>query len=250
MVSLQKKANATIKTGAWTQAEDARLWKLVKQYGADKKWSVIAKAMKTRTATQCRDRWNRYLKQGIRKGAWTAEEDRVLIAAHKSLGDQWSEIAKELDGRTGTAILKRWTSKTLQKKINAAIECTAEDEAMKDVCPTEGDVAAGVGAAADTASGQKTKNANKKGKEQPPPAASAQAAAPLRLKRSRGPFGVHNRFVIDGRVYRSKRRNLGPPSHTTSGSGSGSGGAGGSSGASQHRASSSTPLYLDELLQI
>ena len=74
--------------------------------------------------------------------------------------------------------------------------------------------------------------------------------SPSRLKRSRGPFGVHNRFVIDGRVYRSKRRNLGPPSHTTSGSGSGSGGAGGSSGASQHRASSSTPLYLDELLQI
>ena len=64
---------------------------------------------------------------------------------------------------------------------------------------------------------------------------------------------MYNRFVIDGRVYRSLRRNLGLPStHTAPGSasGSGSGGAEGSSDAAQHRASSSAPLYLDELVQI
>ena len=82
-------AKPEMKKRAWTPEEDKRLVKLVKRYGAEQ-WPVIAKEMKTRTERQCRDHWNISLRPDIRHGAWTAEEDSILIDAHGRLGDKWS----------------------------------------------------------------------------------------------------------------------------------------------------------------
>lgn len=35
----------------------------------------------------------------INKGAWTKEEDEVLISAHAVYGNKWAEMAKLLPGR-------------------------------------------------------------------------------------------------------------------------------------------------------
>ena len=45
-------------------------------------------------------RWHNHLNPDIRKSPWTAEEDRIIVQAHAKYGNQWSYIAKLLDGRS------------------------------------------------------------------------------------------------------------------------------------------------------
>ena len=50
------------------------------------KWSEMAKRIPSRNGTQCRARWYNALDPSLNKGAWTEEEDRILIEAHATLG--------------------------------------------------------------------------------------------------------------------------------------------------------------------
>ena len=116
----------------WTPKEDAILVQWVTQNEGKKGvWAqLVREKLPHRTRKQCRARWYYHLKPGIKKGPFSAEEDKTLMEAYGKLGNKWTEISKRLPGRTGDAI---------RRKVGKSIEAgskdtrclwTAEEDAM------------------------------------------------------------------------------------------------------------------------
>ena len=86
--------------------------------GNGTKWSKIAALLLyTRTGKQCRERWHNHLRPDIKRGPWTEEEERLLIAAHELLGNRWADIAANIPGRTENAAKNHWNATNRRRDV-------------------------------------------------------------------------------------------------------------------------------------
>ena len=123
------------KQGRWKTEEDARLLEIIPRLGTQS-WVDIAKelvdAMKThhgqdpkgpqRTCKQCRQRWTNFLDPTVRRAQWTKEEDDKILEMVKLYGHKWSDISRQLSGRSEALVKNRWYSTV--SKVAGRIEDT------------------------------------------------------------------------------------------------------------------------------
>ena len=101
----------------WTPEEDGTLIYKINTLGSTN-WNVIASFIPRRTGKQCRERWyNHLIDGGLKKGDWTAEEDKIIMSSHNSVGNHWSFISRLLKNRSSNDVKNRfYTLKKLEKK--------------------------------------------------------------------------------------------------------------------------------------
>ncbi|ORY02405.1 hypothetical protein K493DRAFT_312065 [Basidiobolus meristosporus CBS 931.73] len=111
------------KVRKWTTQEKAQLLTLVKKHGEN--WELIRKEFPNCSINQIGRIWREELAPGVRKGNWTLQEDRLLRELYSKMPNRWSDISKNIEGRTPSQCRTRWIL-ALDPNINFA-PWTAEE---------------------------------------------------------------------------------------------------------------------------
>ena len=103
---------STIQKSNWVKREDEELVKLIRENGT-KQWSQIANQLNsnlnvTRYGKQCRVRWVNFLNPEIKNDPFSLTEDILILQKRLSIGNKWSEIIKEMPGRTENNVKNRF----------------------------------------------------------------------------------------------------------------------------------------------
>ncbi|XP_024026005.1 transcription factor MYB83 [Morus notabilis] len=105
-----------LRKGLWSPEEDEKLMRYMLSNGQGC-WSDIARnAGLQRCGKSCRLRWINYLRPDLKRGAFSSQEEDLIIHLHSLLGNRWSQIAARLPGRTDNEIKNFWNS-TLKKRL-------------------------------------------------------------------------------------------------------------------------------------
>lgn len=113
-----------VKRGLWSPEEDEKLIRYITTHGYGCWSEVPEKAGLQRCGKSCRLRWINYLRPDIRRGRFTAEEEKLIISLHAIVGNRWAHIASHLPGRTDNEIKNYWNS-WIKKKIRKPANMTS-----------------------------------------------------------------------------------------------------------------------------
>ncbi|CAI9778257.1 unnamed protein product [Fraxinus pennsylvanica] len=109
-------AASKLRKGLWSPEEDEKLMNYMVRNGQGC-WSDVARnAGLQRCGKSCRLRWINYLRPDLKRGAFSAQEEELIIHLHSLLGNRWSQIAARLPGRTDNEIKNFWNS-TIKKRL-------------------------------------------------------------------------------------------------------------------------------------
>ena len=101
----------------WSDIEDEALKEIVAKTGPHS-WVQIGKELNAllyenkeiRDGRQCKERWINHLDPDLIKGKWTSQEDLIILEKQKEIGNKWSDISRDLKGRTENSVKNRWNA--------------------------------------------------------------------------------------------------------------------------------------------
>ncbi|KAF5837495.1 Homeodomain-like protein [Dunaliella salina] len=108
--------------GYWKEDEKERLLEGVELHGLDK-WSEVASYVGTRTAKQCRERWQNVISKEVNRGRFTPAEVEALKNAAKTVMQEegrlvWGKMAKLMPRRTDDQIRRAWQQLQTHGKLH------------------------------------------------------------------------------------------------------------------------------------
>ncbi|KAJ1421995.1 SANT/Myb domain [Sesbania bispinosa] len=117
--------------GLWSPEEDDKLMNYMLNNGQGC-WSDVARnAGLQRCGKSCRLRWINYLRPDLKRGAFSPQEEELIIHLHSLLGNRWSQIAARLPGRTDNEIKNFWNS-TIKKRLKNMSSTTSTSPNASD----------------------------------------------------------------------------------------------------------------------
>ncbi|KAI3823232.1 hypothetical protein L1987_04665 [Smallanthus sonchifolius] len=125
-----------MKKGLWSPEEDEKLMNYMITNGQGC-WSDIARnAGLQRCGKSCRLRWINYLRPDLKRGAFSPQEEEVIVHLHSLLGNRWSQIATRLPGRTDNEIKNFWNS-TVKKRLKKSTSNSSSPNTSHDSSSSE-----------------------------------------------------------------------------------------------------------------
>ena len=112
--SISTKNSEASQRSRFTKEEDELLKKLMNSQ-SQPKWSEIARFFNNRTARQCRERYNNYLRPEIVNGPWSSEEDYLLVQLFEKYGPKWSLISQNFNARSAVNVKNHYATLSSQK---------------------------------------------------------------------------------------------------------------------------------------
>ncbi|KAK8840039.1 hypothetical protein M9Y10_030971 [Tritrichomonas musculus] len=124
----------------FSKEEDQQILQLVQYFGVNDKnnWYFIASQLKGRSPRQCRERYQLFLSDQVRKNAkWSSEEDEILLSKYQIYGPHWKQLEQFFVGRTSYNIKNRFISLSRRMKPSEDKEDYQRCELKEEVILTK-----------------------------------------------------------------------------------------------------------------